>query len=118
MENVVKNVFELETTVKFLAKGNSGAVYEFNSIPCDGDIKKLSQHLGCKYSGIYLFATKEEANELCNVLLKGESDDIAKAMEEAEKKGILPVLGATHFCYAYEPSEEIRKTIESDICQG
>ena len=118
MKNVKKKVQELETSERVYVKGNSGTVYDFNSIPFDGNTEKLSEHLGCSYPGIYLFVERGADKELSKVLFKGESDDIAKDLENNNGKVDFSKLGATYFCYSYDDSENIRKDIKDDICEG
>lgn len=99
-----------EANEMFLVNSNSGAAYEFNIVPFNGNVAELKQRIGDVDAGIFLFIQKTEGYK---ILHKGESCNIVQSIGAVDENAIS---SATHFCYVYEPAEHIRKEIVNDLC--
>ena len=114
MNNIGKKFDSLETKERFFVNAKSGTLYDFSTIPFNGNIAELCKHFGDTYPGIFLFASKKD--DSYSILYKGESKNITEKIKEVCEMVDFSKLGATHFCYDYESNDDIRKDILEDLC--
>ena len=112
----MEKIFMKETDEKYYVNGSDGGCYvfnvlRFNSLNCD-----LSAIFEGGYAGVYILAHDAQSEEKgLEPLCCGCSYDFKSEFSDVEKFKPLLDSGANAICYAFEPSEELRKVIIKDI---